>query len=349
MDFSEIMLLFLEIIESLKFNLRKEKDDIRYTQEETRSPIFPHGIVEEEEDNTLLSKPFTTNDIPTDICDNNKQNKKLINNNIKDLLRKESLDVQFQKEKRLENNLIFLKTMNFIKNETPTNNKLSEENLVFGSSDSKNNVVINTESYLAKSHVNANISRPVSKIGKMKTLNLLYNKLQKEGFIANTNNTQLNFVTNTVNNQGSICENDDNAKLIQRQKTLSKKLRLSMFMPDSFTSTARPSFKESSLGLDFDIRLVMKEIKTYKITIENLSNELLYLRNNNFQLEKTIENYQENEKKVLESEIENFSNTLKLYKSLYEDELKNNRNIIENLVKIIDEMQLKYFINNFSA
>jgi hypothetical protein len=297
----------------------------------------------------------------------------------------DSSDLDERKRSRLENNLKYLKNMNYLQ-DTPRTSCIDPPN-----NPSNLNNLLEKENSGNKNHVNANIKKPVarkSSIGKVQNWNSL--GLILRGIKNQNNNENMNYSTNTPlnvtsnfnnnnNNDGSLIMLDNKPFFNQEAKSMDvekmdrpiSNLISSNTLNQNLTGSFLISNKDKQnsnvpkglqllrtsligqLGLSNQIEFVTelkktkKELELYKTTVTNLSDELLYLKSHNFLIDKIISDFQDSQKKIFKCEIENFNHTLKVYKCLYDEEVKSKRKVIEELAKIVDEIHLKYIINKF--
>lgn len=282
-------------------------------------------------------------------------------------------DIEEKKKNRLENNFNFLKSLNLLKQETPKNKEdrpkvnfiLPEESTVV------NNLTPNVSS---KHHTNSNIVRPVDKKKNrlMNNLNMIVSKLiNAENFsntFADNPNTQavnlgsivethplnLNIIRSEEHDKDKIDKilsgnnNQNNnqfsfASLFNREKTQSKRPKGLNWLKESIVSNTSKFYgvNPNKEDISYEIKQLKKELSLYKTTVENLSGELEVVKQKNMEIDNIVSEFQETQNKIFQSEVENFNHILNIYKNLYEEEIKSNRGVIEELGKVVDEVYLK--------
>jgi hypothetical protein len=241
------------------------------------------------------------------------------------------------------------------------------------------NNIYEKENSANKNHVNANIKKPVRRtsigiINNLNSLGLLFRGMKNKNenfsstFAAINNNNFIN------HNEGSVIINDTKPFFLNETKSNEEdriektgsthaltSLNSNQFMTSSFINNNKDKYnnmapkglqllKESIIGqlglsnqvdINNEVRKIRKELELYKTTVTNLSDELLYLKSHNLNSDKIISDFQVSQKKILECEIENFNHTLKIYKSLYDEEIRSKRKVIEDLARIVDEVYVK--------
>ncbi len=298
---------------------------------------------------------------------------------------KESFDIEEKKRNRLQNNLKFLNSMNFIKQDTPGDKRTSEDTsnslTAFSNMNTVNlqtsggagvaSTILSPSHKLetTKFHSNNNIIMPVKKKPSrlINNLGLLFNKLVLDNQFnyQNTQNSQntlypqhTSISNNQVNNFSSasvvetppfiLKDEDTPERMDLKNKALLRKRTLNCRIPhmydwlrESIVSSTKLNFNQGNVNDHTqEIKQLRKELTLYKTTVQNLSSELEFLRSNNINVEKIICEFQENQKKIFDVEIENLNQVIKVYKSFYEEELLGKRKVIEELAKIIDEIYL---------
>lgn len=113
------------------------------------------------------------------------------------------------------------------------------------------------------------------------------------------------------------------------------------WLKESIATTASKLVGFGNRDLTADIKITKNELALYKSVYERLSDEMNNSKSINEQMNRIISEFQENQKLLLDKEIENFSSVIKIYKHFYEEELFNRRLHIEELSKIIDDKNLK--------
>jgi hypothetical protein len=90
-----------------------------------------------------------------------------------------------------------------------------------------------------------------------------------------------------------------------------------------------------------ELKLLRREYALYKNVVENISNEDTSFKRFRNEFYTLLTSFQNNQRALYKIELENLNRILKIYKYFNEQELSNNRNIIEELAKTIDDILLK--------